>query len=287
MSVEAQPQSVAGRLRACYAAAWLDYRTLRYQPATMGLAALQQLVNVAVWYFIARFLNDVGSTQVQAFGGNYLAYVLLGVLLSQVGTAALQSPFQTIAEAFWEKRLETYRLAVFGIWANVVGRLCWQVLFASLLQSAALLALVLLGAVPLVLGPGLLAALLGCGLLVGAHAGLGLAGASTFFLLEVKNGQDPITWGYGHLATLVSGLYIPLAALPVWLGAISPLIPQTHALALLRATLLGGAGWSAPLVAASLGWLALLTVAALAGGWALLDLALRRAERQGGIGVMV
>jgi hypothetical protein len=41
------------------------------------LAAVQQLTNVAVWYFIGRFLGPVGGPHVQAFGGDYAAYVLV------------------------------------------------------------------------------------------------------------------------------------------------------------------------------------------------------------------
>ena len=60
--------------------------------------------------------------------------VLVGVLFNQGGLAALNGPFETIATAFWDKRLETYRLSVHGIWANVLGRMGWQVAFATLLH---------------------------------------------------------------------------------------------------------------------------------------------------------
>ena len=42
-------------------------------------------------------------------------------------------------------------------------------------------------------------------LLVLSNAGIGLAGASLIFLLEVKSGQDPITWAYRYLVMLASG----------------------------------------------------------------------------------
>ena len=287
MSREAQPRGFVGFVRACRAAAWLDYRTLRYHPASLVLAAVQQLTNVAVWYFVGRFLGPVGGPRVQAFGGDYAAYVLVGVLLNQVGLAALDGPFKTIAQAFWDKRLETYRLAVHGIWANIVGRLIWQVAFATVLQLVALVILLLVGGLHITAGIHLLGALLTILLLVGAHAGLGLAGASMFFLLEVKTGQDPITWVYRYLVMLVSGLYVPLTVLPDWLQGLGAALPQTYALTAVRALLLSGAGWDSPPVVTSLLWLALLTVGALAGGVVLLDLALRRAERHGGIGVVV
>jgi len=144
---EHQRGGLLGFLRACRAAAWLEYRNLRYYPSNLVLAAIQELTAVGVWYFVGRFLNAGASEAVQQYGGNYLAYVVIGVLLNQVCLAALGGPFTTMSEAFWDKRLETYRLSVHGIWANLVGRLGWQVLFSTCLQLLTLLLMLLLGGV--------------------------------------------------------------------------------------------------------------------------------------------
>src|SRR5947209_19012017 len=144
---ERQRGGLRGGLRACRAAAWLEYRNLRYYPSNLVLAGVQELTAVGVWYFVGRFLNAGASQAVQQYGGNYLAYVVLGVLLNQVCLAALNGPFTTISEAFWDKRLETYRLSVHGIWANLVGRLAWRVAFSTVLQLGALLVLIATGAI--------------------------------------------------------------------------------------------------------------------------------------------
>src|SRR5215471_9708904 len=144
---EQQQGSVLAFLRACGIAAWLEYRNLRYYPSNLALAGVQELTAVGVWYFTARFLDAGASASVAQYGGNYLAYVVVGVLLNQICLAALDGPFTTISDAFWEKRLETYRLSIHGIWANLLGRLGWQVLFSTCLQVLALLLVLLLGAV--------------------------------------------------------------------------------------------------------------------------------------------
>lgn len=272
-------------LRACGVAAWLEYRNLRYYPSNLALAGAQELTAVGVWYFTARFLNAGASASVAQYGGNYLAYVVVGVLLNQICLAALNGPFTTISDAFWDKRLETYRLSIHGIWANLVGRLGWDVGFSLALQTVALMVLLLFGGLglradinlPLVLLVGLL--------LIAANAGLGVAGASLFFLLEVKSGQDPITWAYRYLVMLVSGLYVPLTILPGWLRAIGSFLPQTYGLAAVRALVLASA--DAGLVRDSLVGLLTASVLAVVVGYAMLTWALRRAERQGGIGVVV
>ena len=284
-ATETQQGNPRAFLRACAAATWLEFRNLRYYPSNLALAGVQELTAVGVWYFTARFLDAGASASVAQYGGNYLAYVVVGVLLNQICLAALNGPFTTISEAFWDKRLETYRLSIHGIWANLLGRLAWAVGFSALLQGAALLVLLAVGGLGLHAGVNVPLVLLASILLVAANAGLGIAGASLFFLLEVKSGQDPITWLYRYLVMLVSGLYVPLAILPGWLRAIGAVLPQTFGLAAVRALILIGARPS--LVMGNLLGLVAATLLCVAVGYGMLTWALRRAERQGGIGVVV
>jgi len=266
---EQQRGGLLGFLHACKVAAWLEYRNLRYYPSNLALAAVAELTAVGVWYFVGRFLNAGVSQEIEQYGGNYLAYVVLGVLLNQVCLAALNGPFTTISDAFWDKRLETYRLSVHGIWANLIGRLGWQVLFSTCLQMLALLVLLLLGGVTI--RTGIAWPLVLC----------------AFLLLEVKSGQDPITWSYRYLVMLASGLYVPLSVLPGWLRILSGILPQTYGLAVIRALVLTGASWNSPQVWENLLPLAAATLITLSAGYVMLYLALRRAERGGGIGVVV
>jgi len=284
---ERQRGGVAAFLRACRACAWLEYRNLRYYPSNLALAAVQELTTVAVWFFVARFLSAGADAAVREYGGNYLAFVVLGVLINQVAITALNGPFTTISEAFWDKRLETYRLSIHGIWANVVGRLGWAIAFSSLLQGAAFALMVGSGLIELAAGPRVDLAVVVYVLLIAANAGIGVAGASLFFLLEVKSGQDPITWAYRYLVMLATGLYVPVALLPEWLGAVGRILPQTCAFAAARAIVLTGADWSDPNVGPNIVGLAVGALLVVAVGVAMLNLALRRAEHRGGIGVVV
>lgn len=282
---ERQQSGPLAFLRACAAAAWLEYRNLRYYPSNLALAAAQELTAVGVWYFTARFLSAGASASVSQYGGNYLAYVVVGVLLNQICLAALNGPFTTISDAFWDKRLETYRLSIHGIWANLLGRLTWNVGFSLLLQGVALIIVALAGGLDLRASINLPLVCLAGLLLIVANAGLGVAGASLFFLLEVKSGQDPITWAYRYLVMLVSGLYVPLSILPGWLRVLGAALPQTYGLAAVRALTLTGA--DAGLAGANLVGLLVTSAVAAAAGYGMLTWALRRAERQGGMGVVV
>ncbi|HEX9038687.1 MAG TPA: ABC transporter permease [Ktedonobacterales bacterium] len=287
IAAEQQRAGFAGFLRACWVAGWLAYRNLRYYPSNLLLAGAQELTTVGVWYFVGRFLDSSASGDVGQYGGNYLAYVVVGVLLNQVCLSALNGPFTTISEAFWEKRLETYRLSIHGIWANVLGRLGWDVLFSAALQGVALVLILLFGGVSLRANINIPLVVIACLLLTLANAGLGIAGASLFFLLEVKSGQDPITWAYRYLVMLSSGLYVPLALVPRWLGWLSGALPQTYGLAAVRLLVLTGEDWRSATLWSNLAPLIVAALVCGAGGYAMLSLALRRAERAGGIGVVV
>lgn len=285
--MEMQQSGVASFLRGCLASAWVEYRNLRYHPSNLWLAAIQQVASVGVWYFVSQFLSASANHFVKQYGGNYVAFVVIGVLLNQIGMTTLTAPFTTISEAFWDKRLETYRLSILGIWANVVGRLVWQIVFSTILQTFVLVLILLLGGVAFAthIHVGLL--VLGFALLIGANAGLGIMGASLFFLLDIKSGQDPITWLYRYLVMIVSGLYVPLSILPGWLRGVGHVLPQTYGFAVIRVTLLTGAGWSSSRILTSLLPLAVAAIVTVSGGYLMLKSALHRAERKGGIGVVV
>ncbi len=284
IAMESQPRGTSALVRAAWAALWLEYKSLRLYPANLWLAGIQELTTVGVWYFVSKFLSPVANGAVARYGGNYVAYVLLGVLLNQVAVASLRTPFRTLSEAFWDKRLETYRLAVQGIWGNLLGRLAWQVFFSTVLQGLALLALMATGLLQ-THHFDLLGVLLAWLFLVLANAGLGLMGASLFFLLEVKKGQDPITWIYGYLIQIVTGLYIPVSVLPLWLRVLGRVLPQTYAFHLVRLAALTGRPFSS-LMPALLG-LFVGAVLTMRLGVGMMALALRRAEQKGGLGVVV
>ncbi|HEY7832902.1 MAG TPA: hypothetical protein VIG30_04965, partial [Ktedonobacterales bacterium] len=92
---------------------------------------------------------------------------------------------------------------------------------------------------------------------------------------------------YRYLVMLASGLYVPLAVLPGWLRGLSGILPQTYGLAAVRQIVLTGAGWGSAALWSNLAPLALAALVTVLCGYGMLTLALRRAEHQGGIGVVV
>ncbi len=278
--------AVTGFLQSVGSFTWLEWKTLRYYPSNLLLSLTEGLVNTGIWLFIGLFLQSVAGMRVAEYGGSYVSYVVIGVAFFEVAQTALLSPFKSVSEAFWDKRLEAYNLAPHGIWAHILGRLSWQLAYALLVEAVVLGAIVATVGIDFAPGANPLLALACLAILGVACLGLGLAGASTFFLLEVKEGSEPVSWTTTLLARIASGVYYPLSIIPVWLQPFGLLVPHTYALRAIRLILLDGRTLTDAQVIQDLALLTSYALIALAGGCFLLHAGLRHAERTSGLSVV-
>lgn len=285
-AVATTPPRRSSFLQAMLSFAWLEWKTLRYYPSNLLLSLVEGSVNTGIWLFIGLFLGEVVNAQLDAFGGSYVSYVVIGVAFFEAAQVALLSPYQTVSLAFWDKRLEAYHLAVRGIWAHVLGRFLWQLGYALVIQCVVLTVIVATVGIDFAPGASPLLAMVLYVLFVVACLGLGLAGASMFFLLEIKEGAEPITWTTTIVARIASGIYYPLSVLPVWVAFFGYFVPHTYALRSIRLVLIGGEGLSDAQVASDLAVLSGFAVGALVIGIVLFRHGLQRAERVGGLSVV-
>jgi ABC-2 type transport system permease protein len=152
-------------------------------------------------------------------------------------------PFQSINTAYWDKRLEVYNSSYYGVWAFITGRFIWTFIYQLLIQSGILILAVRFAGVSISVNIPVLPLLVYYFSFIFTCFGFGLIGASTFFSLEVKQGREPFTLLVDVLARIFSGVYYPLAILPVSLTFISRIIPHTYALEGIRLIMLGGQGF--------------------------------------------
>lgn len=278
--------SVRTFLRSVASFGWLEFRSLRYYPSNLLLSLVEGTVDTGIWLFIGLFLKGVADQAVTAFGGSYVAYVVIGVSFFEAAQTALTSPFESVSQAYWDKRLEAYHMASDGIWAFILGRLGWQLLYATAIQVAVVS--LIIGTVGIDFAPGAnpLLTLLLFVLLVLCCFGLGLVGASSFFLLEVKDGSEPVSWGVTVLARIASGVYYPLSIIPFWLRPLGRIVPHTYALRSIRLVLIQGHGFDDPRVVSDTLVLACYAVAAIALGIWILRRGIHKAERVGGMSVV-
>ena len=115
-------------------------------------------------------------------------------------------------------------------------------------------------------------------LVLAAFGGMGLlAGAGTMLVRRA----NPVAVVMGTLSVFLSGVLYPVTVLPAWLQAAGKLLPLTHALTVMRGSLLQGASPAA--LAPSLQALAAFAVAMGGLGLALFAVALRRARVDGSL----
>jgi ABC-2 type transport system permease protein len=92
-------------------------------------------------------------------------------------------------------------------------------------------------------------ALLFTALFLCAGFGIGLLSASSFHLLDIKKGTEPVSFiVQGLLATLVAGTYYPVTVLPRPLQWLACVIPHTYAFDALRRLLDPGAQLDVPVL---------------------------------------
>src|SRR3954451_13188815 len=111
IALDTRATSVRTFLRSVASFSCLEFKTLRYYPSNLLLSLAEGTVDTGIWLFIGLFLKDVANSHVAEFGGSYVSYVVIGVAFFAAAQTAVLSPFQTVMDAFWDKRLEAYSLA--------------------------------------------------------------------------------------------------------------------------------------------------------------------------------
>ena len=273
--------------RATLSFAWLEFKALRYYPLNGLLQVVQSFVSVGIWFFVSLFLQDFASVQLDEYGGDFVAYVVVGVLFFQHTGAMLTLPFQSLSTAFWDKRLEVYHSRRYGIWAFIAGRFVWQLAYNTVLLLVTLAVALLATDVRLSADVPVGTAIALYLVFVLTCFGFGLIGASNFFTLEVKRGREPVTWGLDVLARIFSGVYYPLTVLPVSIRWLTWSLPHTYALRGIRQVMIVGAGFGQGDTLRMFLVLLAFCVVSLAAGVLLLSKALRKAEQGNGVGIVV
>ncbi len=188
--------------------------------------------------FLSRFVGASANPHLAGYGGNYLGFMVLGLLAAEFQQVGVSGLAQRIRMSQMMGTLEAECATPAPPWM-VLGAPPMYEFGAAALRSAAYLvgATLLLG---LDLGrANWLSVVLAVPLVVAAFSGLGLLAAGTTMLVRRLN---PVAMIIGSLSFFLSGVLYPVTVLPGWLRAVGNLLPLTHALAVLRGALLVGAG---------------------------------------------
>ena len=200
------------------------------------LNAMDSMVMLIFFYFLSKLAGSEGSHYASRYGGDYLAFAVIGVAFARYFQLTLRMFSESIRTAQLSGCLE----AMLSSQTDSLTIALLSSLYG--LISGAVQPLLILIAASLMMGVDLTHANVPATIVILIFSILtfvafGVLSAAT--ILWLKKG-DPLAWILGGMGTLLSGAYFPVDVLPVWLQKISFLIPITYSLDALRLTILKG-----------------------------------------------
>lgn len=212
--------------------------------ASYRFAFILQLVSavfsVASYYFLARFIGSSVISGLDVYGGDYFAFVLIGVALHDYFATSLDAFSRSIRESQLVGTLEALISTQTSLPTVILSSAAYPLLWTSF--SVALYLALGVGLFGVRLSHGnWFAAALTLILAVVVFSALGILSAS--FTMVFKRGSV-IAWLFGGLSWLLGGVLYPVTVLPEWLQRVSALLPITYAIEGMRSALLRAAPWS-------------------------------------------
>jgi ABC-2 type transport system permease protein len=213
------------------------YFTMASYPVAVGLSLISLLASVASFYFLARLVGtEQQSPLLRPYGGNYLAFLVVGVVFQNFISLSLGSFSKSISDEQKMGTLELLLMSKTPLYKILLGSALWAFLWTAISCAT------MLGVAALVFGVQLDVniplALLILVLAVTSSAGIGMVSAGV--IMVTKQGE-PIGWLLNLLTGLLSGVYYPVQVFPPLLEKVSLLLPTTHALVALRQAVIAGA----------------------------------------------
>ena len=228
--------------------------------------------------FMARLIGASSNAHLAPYGGDYLAFAVVGFVVMDFQQVGVSNLSMRIRNAQVLGVLEAEMATPAPPWIVLgVGPVYEFGLAVVRATFYFLLAIFVLG-----VGfprANLTSVIVAAPLVMGTFVGLGLLSAATTMLVRRNN---PVATLLASASLLLSGVAYPVSVLPGWLRTVGRMLPLTHALELVRGSLLRGARpadlWE------SLAALALFAGVLVPAGVALFVFALRRARIDGSLG---
>lgn len=232
---------------------------------------------IFAFFFLSKLVGKGTVPSLQPYGGDYFAFVLVGIAFAGYHMAALGGFASSIREAQVKGTLEAVLLTQTGIRTVVLCSSLYRFLWTSLTIVVYLLIGVMLFGV-MIGGANIVGAILVLILTVASSSGLGIISAS--FVMVFKKG-DPLAFAFSGASFLLGGVYYPVAVLPNGLQKVSYILPMRHSLEGMRLSLLQGAPMKE--IAPNLIALVIFTVILLPIGLLCFQYAVKRAKIDGSL----
>jgi len=194
------------------------------------------LFSVAIFYFLSKLFGGAAAPQLEAYGGDYFSFVLIGLAFTGFLGLSLSNFAGSIREGQMMGTLEIMLLSPTRLSVILLSSSLWSYLLTAIRVIVYLLVGVLVFGADLGQA-NIPAALLVMVLSIASFSGIGILSAA--LVLIVKKG-DPVAWLLGGASSLLAGVYYPITVLPSWLEPLSRILPLTYALDAMRLAMLKG-----------------------------------------------
>lgn len=193
-------------------------------------------LSVTMFYFLSLLFGNTSLPSLDQYGGNYFAFVLIGIAFSSYMGTSLNSMSSKIREGQIMGTLEALLSTQTGLTTIIVSSSLYSFFITSFQVVVYLVIGVFIYQLDLsqanYLG-GIIILLVS----ILAFSGFGIISAS--FIMIFKRG-NPVAI-FSGLSWLLGGVYYPVEILPQWLEPCSFLLPITYSLQGMRLALLKGA----------------------------------------------
>lgn len=207
----------------------LSFRT------TVLFEALSVFAQCWVFFYLGKFVEGKWQPPVSE---DYFTFLLFGVAFAGYQFTALQSFALAIHREIGAGTLEAILLTRTHPVTLVFSSAFWSFIFTTLKIALWLL----VGALFFGLNLGRMnVPLFTAGLAMTVFSLIGLGMLSAAFILVFKRG-DPVSWLLNGLTRLFSGIYFPVALLPLWGRKFAEILPLTHSMRIIRAAAEGAPG---------------------------------------------
>ena len=229
------------------------------------------------FFFVAKLFGQMANPFLAAYGGDYFAFVIIGLAFSGYLSTAMSTFMASIREEQTTGTIENILLTPINISILAIAGSVWNFLFTSF----RIFIYLLIGWLMFGLNLNKVNYLSCCVILTLTILSFGTLGIiSASFILVFKKG-DPISSLFSSLSRFLGGVYFPITILPLWFQKLALFLPITYSLRAIRMAVLQGSGvfllWKDILM------LCVFTVVLLPVGIFSFKFAIQKAKKQGSL----
>jgi ABC-2 type transport system permease protein len=270
-------RAIVGDLRKVLAFVLKEVRTMMSYRLAFITSLIYPLIGIVLFIFFASIFRKMVSAGLIPYGGDYLAFALIGMIMWQFVALGLYSISDKFRAEMEIGTLETIFLTPSNPLLLLIGTVMISLVISLFFSGFALLIGVLLFGIKIHTANYIIAFAI---LLLTFFSMLGFGMEFAGITLITKSAGEIITI-FVTLMMFLCGVYFPVSMLPELGQRIAYAIPLTHALDSLRQIVLAGAGWE--VVAPSFWMLLILTLITLPVGYMTFSLCLKKARQDGSL----